>query len=420
MSRIAVILVLLLPFTLISTGYTRTKKDTSITVVDRPYRTLVVMPLKNLSGNKDYDFLEKDLRIFIASEMKIFGTVIIRTDDISKPTNLPPGVSRKLVFNPDLKRRLILPDINTFTNSNNPILEDSDYVISGSFSGAHKKKEDLDWIFTIELSNTRSLKKEHVSKISLPYRHVLEYSAELTQPLKKYLNRGAGGNIRIISSNERTEVYSGNNYIGYAPVSYFLRDPTNILVFKKEACTTVTNIVMRSEVSTQMPQINVVLKKITTSHLISITSSPKGCRAYLNEKFMGITPLAGFPAEGSDAILFVTRSNYRSAFMKADLGQNRDFHFALKSEDSFRHPRFSNKSMAWNSFFVGTAFLCGSLYYFWQSEYYNKLYALNPSQSSIDKYNRNSTIGSIILLSAIPFFGATFYFTVRASDEKDW
>ncbi len=386
----------------------------------------MVLPFVNHTRNKDYDFLSKDLAVFVLSELNALGTVVVFSNEMETPSNLDPTRKYFFICQEDFRRELVVSSMEERTNVIQAKLDQSDYVVKGRFDPSPIKGDDETWVFGIILSNTVSHSVRCSYKERFPYKRILDYQSELTEKLKRSLNGGQGFVLEVTSSEERTEVYLGDQYMGYAPVKIFLPFMTNSISLKKEGYASTKHVYVLEQGKYQSLSLDVVMEKDFSSRTFSLMTHPSGQRVYLNERYIGLSPVRNFSTYFSQAILYVSSSNhnYNHEYVKADFNRNSIYHISMrqeKKEKSF----LSNRRLAWGSFWLGSAVLAGSIYYFMDAAYYSKLSALRQASDPRWEADRirgqeSFSTGFFIALSSIPCYAGTLFFTIRMSDEKDW
>lgn len=392
-----------------------------VKILDRPYRTLTVLPFSNRTPNKNYSFLSKDLAVFFRSELKALGSVLVRTQEIERPLDLDPNITYKFTYPQDWNRILVVSENDT--NRESGVMEESDYVVRGDFKAASKLKDEETWIFRIVLSNTVSRKVRLAYEERVPYKRALDHHFAMTEKLKRELNGGNGILLKIRSGEDQSEVLINGVFKGFAEMDLFLSHATNRVVVQKNGYRTFSRTYRMSDSNGKSLELDVKLERDSNPRMFNFFTFPSGQKVYLNEQFVGISPVKDYETALSQGVVYVESSNYRSYYAHSDLSKSL-FPVMLKKEGKTNR-FFSNRNLAWASFWTGCAVLGAGVYYQMESGYHSRLSALRAPWDTrrwedYERSENSAARASWFFLSSVPFYALTIHFTIRLSDEKDW
>lgn len=384
----------------------------SIEIKDKTYRTIMCLPFRNQTKNEAFNYLGDSLQTLILDDLKSLKYIYLSTKDILKPkinTNYTysSNFRRKLVVIESLTNTKKVRNLSTFC-SNHEI----DYIIKGYYSVQNKNM----WRFHLELYNAVQKQIIYETNFIKTQKKILASIPQFTMGLKKILNKKQGRNVTIKIKQSFTMVFQNADFVGYTPITIFLTQKTNHLSFqKKNYITKQTNLILSD---TLPPEFFITLNTNRPEKKISIKTKPNNAKIYIDENFVGFSPVSYYPQEKS-FLLTVSKSNYKNIIRKITLTKNKNFFLTLKSTNQTK-PFLSNTKWSWIMFSLATACLGYSIYNGMQYEYYHRLYNLNfipQNEILANTYYDRFGFG---LLGSMPFFGGVLYFNIKSNNEKDW
>jgi len=317
------------------------------------------------------------------------------------------NLQRKLVVINSFKTSKKIKNLSTFCSN-----QEIDYTITGYYSVQNK---DI-WLFHLELYNATQKKIVYKKNFVKSQKEILDSIPQLTMGLKQFLNKKQGRNVTIKIKQSFTMVFQNTDFLGYAPITFFLTSKTNFLSFQKFGyMTKQTNLILSEKLPSQ---IFISLNTNQSDKKISIKTKPNNAKIYINENFVGFSPVSYYPKKKS-FLLTVSKSNYKNIIHKINLTKDKNLFLTLKSTNQTK-PFLSNTKWSWIMFSLATACLGYSIYNGMQYEYYHRLYNLNfKPQNEIlaNSYYDRFAFG---FLGSMPFFGGVLYFNIKSNNEKDW
>jgi len=382
-------------------------------VVDKPYRTIAVLPLQNRSGRKEFDYLSSSLSLFLSEDLKNQRTVTIETAEIERPVLTNRRVLIRTSDLSNLRRRLVVVRLS----SNSAASTNVDYLLKGSFG---PRTNDL-WWFRLDLVS-RKLGVVLSYTQAADQRSVLDDIPFLTERLKSYLitrrpRSSAGRLILFQSADDFTAVRTidgpdETRFLGYAPLYFFL-EGDRIFTFELDGFRTLaTNIRTSDGLSTY----SISLRQALDRHKLTVRTLPPGASVYLDEVFLGDSPVEREILAVDRAVLSVVVSNRAVLVRRISVDRDRRFSFDLTTRNRPNRGLFSNRNLAWISLFTGAAVVG---YGVWNQIRADTQDQLSPGLRTASPGALRS-IASWAFVGSVPIFGLTVLFSARYSDEKDW
>jgi len=430
-------------------------------VVDKPYRSIAVLPAFNKSKLKEFDFMSSALSLFIADDLKNMDTVTISTLEIERPML----TNRRSCLSPsdrsNLRRRLVVvAPASNFALLTPQGPTNVDYLVKETYG---RRTNDI-WWFRIDLVSQRMGPLLSYTQTA-DLRTVLDRVPFLTERLKRFLLAGhagygstgrdtsdagrkpdpvSGRMIQLLCDQELTSVkainrddpwtadasgsgHDGSGYggaangrpgvtarfLGYAPVHYFLTTDGQVFSFEKEGYRTVfTNIGFSSAASTY----EISLREAVDRYRLKVRTVPPGAAVYLNEVFLGLSPVDKVLLPANAAVLSVAVSNRPVFLRRISLDRDRAFSFNMADRARPDKGLFSYRNLTWASFIAGVAVIGYGVWNLAEAERQRRISVAHRTGDPAVLENR----GYWIFAGSIPFFSLTVWFGVKHSDSKDW
>lgn len=264
-----------------------------INIEDTEYRIITVLPFKNMTGIKDYNFLGKSLQTFIIEECRNINNIKISSNDIEIPEEIKLNTELEINFGTNMYRRLIWLNAGSI----NPITEkiklhnmekiadllETDYIIMGKYEKYNKDN----WIFKLKLYNCITKTESEIHEIITDYKKVLDNIYLFFNEIEKEFNTHDFKKIYITSEPHNAEVLLNDKLIGQCPGSFYINPgKTNSLKIRSK---NYQEVVFDANIMNTTNY--VILERKNYDSYILIKTIPENCNVYLDIKYMGKTPL---------------------------------------------------------------------------------------------------------------------------------
>lgn len=373
----------------------------TVQITDRPYRILEVRPFINANSPDPFYYLSSSFQVFSLAELGRLRFCTVRTSSIQGPTNLPPDHFPVLEKSTNPLRSLVCVS--------EAVARSPDFVLYGTYTAYESGKGSLNVVLSNVLE--RRIEKKYVRSFD-PFL-VLDEMPSVLQPVAESLT-GQKGKILLLDSQEKlVEVVQDKEFLGFTPLSLFVRESGVDLEFRKKGFRSI-----RTRLNSDLPGNEWVLPPLDPLKTIPFTvrTFPPRAGIYLDEIYLGRSPLKKVSVFPGDYILHISKSNYRSVTRKISLPAASPLSVHMPSPQRTTG-FFTPERLAWTSFSLGICFLGYSLYHSMQAEYLNRK---NTDQVYDRKIDLHQTKASWGIGFTVPCLVLTLSFNFRHSNSRDW
>ncbi len=327
---------------------------------------LLCLPLLNISADPLLDDLAVKISKSIVGPLRDIGYVFQDTSEKSLGVNrdkIPLQIKEINLEGKDLKKITKSKEVaNFFVKENN-----AQYMIMGNLA-----KENGNLVYNFILLDSLQ-GKEHAFKIKTDREHAFDSIHDIVFEVSKKLWFGKIQKIFISTPKPGALVYFDHLYLGQTPLTrVFLMGDYNLkilqgneLPYEKKISLSSQELILKLSLSD--------LESKKKSSILNVSSTPSKAKVYLNQTFIGLTPLSLKNIEVGNHRLRISKEKYIDEFrdleLKPQLPVNVQVNLSegdtkvFYDKKKFAYGKTTYKEVALHSFASSAVFFGGFLFF---------------------------------------------------------
>jgi|GEM_PF-5504271 len=273
----------------------RSEKIT-VSVHDKPYRLIAILPFTNRTGKSEFDYLSLSIPHYLHSALTSITNVIVSTNDIAVAPALLTNTNVILSYDKDFNRTVKVLSMKSVvslltqctachslaaTATNLAV----DYVVYGSFTGSSRDNLSFKtYLYFVQ-------RKSNAGPFELSYHgDALNAPPKIAAQIKAAFYHTPGGALTVTSDPPDALIYANGRYCNRTPFTIeYLPVGTYVITVRKDGWHTQSNTICMTTNGYALT--NITLLNARTAAPIAITTSPTNALIMFDARPIGKTPL---------------------------------------------------------------------------------------------------------------------------------